>query len=260
MKQTIIRLDYDYLFEDEIERIVKNSINFLTEKKYKMNSRTLSEYKINVNMEQLNVDNNQAFNMQENNKEEFSSFINKEKDTTINITKNFTTMTVKYNSFEKFENLIEEFNEIVDKIKNIREGFSFNRIGIRKTNFYILKDINQINNYFETNTLDFNKLITDKNKIITKNSMESFLYSDYKVNQMCNTARGVLTDKEKNKEEQVYQVILDIDVYKDEIKDNEINLKDMNDKLFKIYKSALNVDFLENLKKENYDDGVIIRS
>ncbi len=34
----------------------------------------------------------------------------------------------------------------------------------------------------------------------------------------------------------------------------------MNNIVFEVYKSALNINFLENLKKKNYEDEVIIKN
>ena len=56
LRQMIIRVDYDYLFDEDIENIVKKRYKELIESGYKMNSKTLAEYNINVNIN--NVYNN----------------------------------------------------------------------------------------------------------------------------------------------------------------------------------------------------------
>lgn len=50
LRQMIIRVDYDYLFDEDIENIVKKRYKELIESGYKMNSKTLAEYNINVNI------------------------------------------------------------------------------------------------------------------------------------------------------------------------------------------------------------------
>lgn len=258
LKQMIIRIDYDYLFKEDIESIVKNCYDYLIDNDYKMNSKTLAEFNINVDIENLTSEDNGGINMKDNNKEVFSSFVKKENNIVIDITKNFTTMTVNYNNFVRFNQLIEDFSKITGEIKKVRKGIEIKRVGIRKFNFYILKDISKINEYFEQNLFDFNKMVEDKNDFIVKQTIESFKFENYKVNELGNITKGILTNENKEKSK-VYQVVLDIDVYDDEIENNDIHLEKMNEVLFNVYKSALNINFLEKLKKENYEDEVIMK-
>lgn len=256
LKQMIIRIDYDYLFEEDIEMIVKKSYSQLIESGYKMNSKTLAEYNINVNIENLTSDEKNGISMKNNNKEEFSSFI--KDNIVIDITKNFATLTVNYKKFEQFEDIIEDFSKIIEEIKIVRKGLEIKRIGIRKINFYIFKNIKNINDYFETNIFSFNELEEKNESLMVKQTIESFKYKNYKINELGNISRGILKNGKK-KDLKVYQIVLDIDVYDDENTEKDINLREMNDIVFDIYKSALNIKFLEKLKEENYKDEVIIK-
>ena len=258
LKQMIIRIDYDYLFEKDMENIVQNSYSYLIDNDYKMKSSTLAEFKVDLNTINKTSDNNNVVRVDNSDKEEFFSFVKDENNIVIDITRNFATMTVNYEKFIYFNNLIEEFSKVVEKIKNIRKGLEIKRIGIRKINMYILKDINKINEYFETNLFSLHALLEDKESLLAKQTLERFMMGEYKVNELCNISQGILAD-ENGKQQTAYQVIVDIYVYDDIVKNNEICLEKINEEVFKVYKSALKIEFLEKLKKENYQDEVLIK-
>lgn len=252
LKNTVIRLDYDYLFEEDIELVVKNLNPFLIKKDYKMNSKTLNEIQIGFQMNKLDSNENPVdFNRKV--KEEFSSYIHKDRNIVIDITRNYATMTVKYKENKNFEEIIDVFEEIKNQISQSREGIGLNRIGIRKTNIYFLKNINNINKYFEEKLFSFNSLIPNENVIIKK-QIERFKYDNYNVNQNSEIQLGEYNNEENNNEENIYRIIFDIDIYDETIQNNKIDLGRMNDGIFKIYKSNLKEEFLDNLKEKNYEN------
>ena len=106
-----------------------------------------------------------------------------------------------------------------------------------------------------------NQLYLEKNEksLMVKQTIESFKYKDYKINELGNISKGIITNPNGEKFD-AYQVVLDIDVYNDKDIKEKINLEEMNNIVFEVYKSALNINFLENLKKENYEDEVIIKN
>ena len=257
LRQMIIRLDYDYLFEEDIEKIVKESYKYLIENGYKMNSKTLSEFNINLDINNLEqIENNEIRINNNNNKEEYSSFI--KNNVVIDITKNFATMTVDYEKFILFEQLERDFFNIAVKIINVREGLEIKRIGIRKINSYLFKSIDKINKYFEKGLFCIDPIIKENKVFNVKQVIENFMLGKYKVNEIGNISKGLIT-KDNQEQFDAYQVILDIDVYDDIVEKNEINLKEINELIFNIYVSALNIDFLEKLKKENYNDEEFIK-
>ena len=257
LRQMIIRVDYDYLFDEDIENIVKKRYKELIESGYKMNSKTLAEYNINVNINNITEEENNSVSMKNNNKEEYSSF--KKENIVIDITRNFATITDEYKKFESFEAIVSDFSKIIEEIRNVREGLEIKRIGIRKINSYLFKDINRINDYFEPTLFSFNELEKNEKSLMVKQTIESFKYKDYKINELGNISKGIITNPNGEKFD-AYQVVLDIDVYNDKDINEKINLEEMNNIVFEVYKSALNINFLENLKKENYEDEVIIKN
>ena len=253
LRQTIIRLDYDMLFDRDIKEYVEKIYPYLIDKEYKMNTNTMSNYNVNVNMDELNNITNVNTNT-----ENYFSFKNDIKDITVDITKDVTTLTIEYNKYEKFEDIAEVFNETVKLLAKIRKGFSFNRIGLRKVNMFFIKDIEKINDYLEKDTFSLTNYINDsKINLEIKNIVETFEIQNYKVNKNVTVSKGVFVD-ENRKEQEAYQIMLDIDIYNDEMKENSANIIDMNKIIFDIYKDSFKYEFLDNLKKENYKDEVIL--
>ena len=223
-----------------------------------MNSRTISEVNINFNISNLQDKNqNIDFNNQ-NQQEEFISFINESQNITIDITKNFASLTINYTQNVDFDIIAEIFNKIAEEIKSAREDIRLNRIGIRKVNLYIFKTLENINEYFEETLFNFNELI-EKNKISIKQQLESYIYDNYKVNQNSEIQKGILVDNLTMQEEERYRIILDLDIYDDQIQENEIDIEKMNANLFELYKANLKEEFLNNLKSENYENEEILK-
>ena len=63
---------------------------------------------------------------------------------------------------------------------------------------------------------------------------------------------------ENKKENDAYQIMLDIDIYNDKMKENSADIINMNNIIFEIYKDSLKYEFLNNLKTENYKDKEIL--
>lgn len=254
LKKSILRLDYDYLFEENMEEIIKNLNPYLNNEGFRMKAKTMAELSTNINGDKLIQEEQIIFNKTK--QEKFPSYISEDQNVILDISRNFTTITVNYKENKPFEEIMEIFNRIISEIRKVREGLNLNRIGIRKINLYLLKNIENINNYFEESIFSFNS--QDLKKVLLKQQLEVFNYNSYKVNLRSEINQGVITENE-NKESIAYRVSLDIDVYDDVLEKNQIDLKTMNQDLFEIYKSNLKVEFLEDLKKENYKNEELIK-
>jgi len=260
LKQMIIRLDYDFLFDEDIDTIIKKVYKKLIRNGYRMNSQTLAEFEINTQniIENFNSSNN-FVGVKNKRNEEFYSFSKEENKVRIDIARNFATMTVNYEIFKSFDELNSDFEIVVDEIIKVREGMCYNRIGLRKINAYLLRDINNINKYFEKSTIEIGNMCSE---VIVKQNIEQFkMESNYKANKIINVNKVILTDKIKKTEENFYQIHLDIDVYNDSKmgQKEKINMKDINNNLFNIYKDSLTLNFLEQMKQLSFQNEEIIK-
>ena len=258
LKQAIIRLDYDYLFEEQLEGVIKKLYDSFMKKSYRMNSGTLEGLNINVNMEQLMKNEDAGIDFKRKESEPFSSFKNKEENIQIDITKRYSTITVLYENnkkFKNFEKIIEKYNEISNAILNIREGLSFQRIGIKKTNFYILTNLNNINTYFEESLFKLNNM----NETLENKKQEEIFYSGkYTIKQDSEITKVNLINKSNGKEIPAYKIVINIDTYNDKVEPKNIELENLNNTLFNVYKENLKEDFLNDLLKENYKNEELI--
>lgn len=121
------------LFKKDLERFIEKIYQDLVKDGYKMSKNTLSNFNIDINMDNMNNVKNDT--------ENFISFKSMDGNINIDITKEAITMIIEYNEFSNFEKFAKVFNMMQKKLKNIRIGFSFNRIGIRKINAWLIKDI-----------------------------------------------------------------------------------------------------------------------
>ena len=257
LKTTVLRLDYDYLFEEDIEQIIKQLNTFLIKKGYKMNSKTLSEIRIGFNIQSFN-NAEDPVNINKKAKEQVSSFINKDGNIILDITRNFSTMTINYKYNKPFEEIIEVFNEVINQVKVVRENISLNRIGLRKYNMYFMENLDLINNYFEESLFGFNDAFKKKDTLI-KQQAEKYKKDKYFVNQKSEIQVGTYRDSKTKEEKDIYRILLDIDLYDEKLNDNDIDLNKMNLFVFEIYKSNLKEQFLNELQKENFESKEIFK-
>ena len=173
LKKSILRLDYDYLFEENMEEIIKNLNPYLNNEGFRMKAKTMAELSTNINGDKLIQEEQIIFNKTK--QEKFPSYISKDQNVILDISRNFTTITVNYKENKPFEEIMEIFNRIISEIRKVREGLNLNRIGIRKINLYLLKNIENINNYFEESIFSFNS--QDLKKVLLKQQLEVFNYN-----------------------------------------------------------------------------------
>lgn len=261
LKQTIIKVDYDYLFDDYINEVMKKIDSFLGERGYVIENKYMSEFGLKVDFERLNNDENANFldniNLEKDKREKYYSFTNNDKRIRIDITKEYFAITVDYLEYIPFEELNELYEKIMEELKNVRSNIKIKRVGLRKFNIYMMKNIEDIGNFFEDDIFSFASKNLNSYSFLGKSSLDIYSYNGYKVNQTANIAQGYMsTDTEETTT--VYQLILDFDVYVDQI-EKDVSLTDMNDNLFSIYKNSLKEDFLIRLKENNFKDERIFK-
>lgn len=260
LKQTIVRIDYDYMFDDYVEKTMKNIDSFLSDKGYAIKSNFMSQFGLKVDFDKLTNDINanlmDNINVESDKREKFISFINEEKHIKIDITREYSAITVEYQEHIHFDEILEIFEKIVEELYNSRNNLQVKRLGLRKINIYMMKNIDKIKDYFENDIFVFVSSKLPSYQFIGKNSFDNYIYNGYTVNQIANIAQGFLQTNDEPK--LINQLALDLDIYV-ENPPKDISLKDMNDKLFEIYKNSLTESFLNKLLTDKFEDKEIFK-
>ncbi len=260
LKQTIVRIDYDYMFDEYVEKTMKNIDSFLAGKGYTIRNNFMSQFGLKVDVEKLTNDINanlmDNINIESDKREKFNSFINEEKHIKIDITREYSAITIEYQKHIHFDEISKIYNKIVEELYKSRNNLQIKRVGLRKINIYMMKNIDKRNDYFEKHIFPFSSKNLPTYKFVGKNSFDNFLYNGYTVNQIANIAQGYL---QKNEDEKLlYQLALDIDIYvENPLK--EVSVEDMNNKLFEIYKNSLTEKFLNKLLSDKFEDEEIFK-
>lgn len=253
LKQTIVRIDYDYIFDDCVEKTMKNIDEFLSDKRYSIKNSFMSQFGLKVDFDKLNnnLDTNimDTINVESDKREKFFSFINEEKNIKIDITHEYSAITIDYVKHVHFDEINEIFSKIIEELQKARKNLQIKRVGLRKVNIYMLKNLEKLTDYFEDHIYTFASSNLDTYQFIGKNSYDNFIYNGYTVNQIANIAQGYM--QTPNGPEPINQLALDFDVYI-ENPVGEVPLEDMNNSLFEIYKNSLKEQFLNELTNENF--------
>lgn len=255
LKQTIVRIDYDYMFDEYVENTMKNVDKFLSDKGYTIKNNFMSQFGLKVDFDKLSSDLNtnimDTINVESDKREKFVSFVNEEKHIKIDITREYSAITVEYAKHIHFDEICEIFEKIVEELQNERKNLQIKRIGLRKINIYMMNDLSKINKYFENHIFTFASSNLDSYQFIGKNSYDNYLYNNFTVNQIANIAQGYIQTNDGPK--MLNQLALDFDVYV-ENPSEKISLEEMNNSLFDIYKNSLTKEFLNELMTENYSN------
>ena len=260
LRQTIIRMDYDYMFDEYIEKTMKNLDSFLGEKGYSIKNNFMSQFGLKVDFDKLNSDINtnimDTINVESDKREKFVSFINEEKHIKIDVTHEYSAITIEYTKHIHFDEICEIFNKISEELHNARKNIKIKRLGLRKINVYMMHDISKINDYFGENVFTFSSSDLDTYQFIGKNSYDNYKYKEYIVNQIANITQGYLQTNTNS--QLLYQLTLDFDIYvENPVK--KVSLEDMNERIFEIYKNSLTERFLNNLLNEKFSSKEIFK-
>ncbi len=245
LKQIIIRVDYKNIVEINKEIIEKIQF-YLKDKSF----TDYSEETENI-LESNNVERITVYKFSDEN-----SLIE------LKISKYYTYITLKikkYNNFEIYKNIIVY---ILLELKNKNPLLKIQRMGIRKINSVIIKNLNLLYNYFENNY--FPLLLLQNNNDITdfENIKNEFVDVIRKDEANYNIKRVIISGEQTDIKEKIFQIILDIDGYivGNEIKEaffeeKNINQKinNINDMIFEIFKKSITQEFLNNLLNKDFE-------
>lgn len=243
LKTIIVRADFQGVFEPEMEKVVPEVKVWAKEHGYAYAEKPANHVNI--------VLNNGLFKSEQN-VQKIYSFSNITNGFTLDVTKEFVCLKIQTNCYIPFE----DYSEIVPEITKLFESnvtyFSVIRFGLRKINKCCVADKDDINKLFNNLYVSYYNELEDLTNISSGHT-NVFEYSKYKFNYITN----IVKTQKDNKD--VYDVVIDIDAYArdnetiEELMKDEQKQSEVNDLVFKIYKSSLSEEFINMLTS---DDGI----
>lgn len=265
LKQIMFRLDYEGTMEADIsEGVLALRQDFFDAGFVNMNERTENQVDVQLKMN-LNIPDENSFSVNNTNKNLVYSFSSPNNEM-LELSKNFFTLTINIDKiYESFDKYIELLAKTIDKVRSTSPYFRALRMGLRKINICYLDNLDDLAVYFTKGAFNIDDIVlqfTDC-KCIASNMVTILMKEGYRVNYIRNLQEGV-RQLEDGKERTAYQVVLDVDVYKEghqEIAPSLSNKEDIRDMLtkqntieFEIFIKSLKKEFIEELKKDTFAD------
>ncbi len=251
LKNVIIRIDFQGVFEPEMERL-------LTLIKPVVKGKGFSRYlkkqnnQIKVDVENLNSQDSSLSKVVQS--QEIHSFVNEDRGYVLDLASSFVCLNINSTSYTPFEDYSSLVSEIAKIYKNNIDFASINRVGIRKMNVCMFEDREKIKEFFSPEFFGYFKSIPGAHTF-TSRRQDIFGIDLYKVNLSCNIEQGTAAGKT------LYRVLLDSDIYVDnaETIKNGVDFLQMNRLLFDIYVSSLTEKFIVALcgDDESKFEGII---
>ncbi len=264
LKQIIFRLDFEGLLEKDVEECVFE----LRQKFYgagftHMNRRTENQADIQIKID-LNVSSENEYSVNSVNEGvvyNFSSDVNEE----IELSKNFFTLTIdadkEYKTFDKYISLLSDSIEI---IKSSSPYFRALRMGLRKINICFLKELDLTSSFFSKAAFNVEELRHQFSDFdcTGSNMVTLFVNDGYCINYVRNIQKGAM-QQEDGTQDTVYQIALDIDVYREsdkelkpvlsENKSIETTLKEQNKVEFEMFIKSLTNAMIEKMTEDDFE-------
>lgn len=251
LKSVIFRIDFQGVFEPEMEKI-------LTLVKPLVKSKGFSRYlrkknnEIQINVGDLETPESPLSKLVKS--QEIHSFINEDRGYVLDLSSSFVCLNINSTAYTPFEDYCAIISEIANIYKENIDFISVNRVGIRKINVCMLEKKERINEFFSSDYFGYFNAIQNTNTV-SSNRKDIFVIDVYKVNLSCNIEQGLAENRT------LYKVSLDADIYVDDVSviEKGINFGVMNDILFDVYVSSLTEKFRAALSgdDETLFEGII---
>lgn len=245
LKTIIIRIDFQGVFEPEMEKILLQIKPYLKAKSFtRYEKKTTNQIEIDV------LTGNQQSGTGKIQSQEVHSFINDDNGYVLEVSSSFICLNISSTKYSPFESYSVIVSDIANVYKQSIDFFTVKRLGIRKINICMIDNKKRIKEFFSPAYFGYFDAIDTANTLIS-NRRDLFNIDKYRINLFCNIEQGF-----SNKQE-LYKVSLDVDAYIDntEIIDqviyNQAELQKMNDLLFDIYINSLTQDFQTALSSED---------
>ena len=258
LKQIIFRLDFQGVLNDDVEKCVMQLRQKFFEAGYiNMGNRTENEFDFQVKMN-LNIPNENQFSISNTNQSLVYNFTSNNKEI-LEISKSFFTLTVDIEKlYEKFDKYVTLLAESIEVIKNVSPYFNALRIGLRKINICFLDNIADLSTYFSRAAFNIDDVVNQFSDYgcAASNMVTILSKDDYQINYVRNIQEGVM-QQEDGSQNPTYQIVIDIDVYKEGNKEIlallsdkqnvENNLKLQNTIEFEVFIKSLNNELIESV-------------
>lgn len=268
LKQIIFRLDFQGVLNDDVEKCVMQLRQKFFEAGYiNMGNRTENEFDFQVKMN-LNIPNENQFSISNTNQSLVYNFTSNNKEI-LEISKSFFTLTVDIEKlYEKFDKYVTLLAESIEVIKNVSPYFNALRIGLRKINICFLDNIADLSTYFSRAAFNIDDVVNQFSDYgcAASNMVTILSKDDYQINYVRNIQEGVM-QQEDGSQNPTYQIVIDIDVYKEGNKEIlallsdkqnvENNLKLQNTIEFEVFIKSLNNELIELLKQDSFQNNAI---
>lgn len=238
LDEIIMRLDFQGVLQAEMEKILLVVKPYLKEKQF-------NRYSENVNNQAVF----EGASVKEASSQIEYSFINEVCGYTLKLSNTSIILSVKTTGYSPFENYSEVFSHVSEIYKNEIDFFTVKRFGLRKINYCYVKNLDEIEIYFDPTYYCCHEPIEDFGTMKTNRVSQ---LSDGKRNLNLRFA----VDQGEIDKDQYYRVTLDSDIYS--IDESTIldligtrqSMQAVNEILFKVYCNVLSDQLIEILSNE----------
>lgn len=236
LNEVIMRLDFQGVFQAEMESVLIKAKLFLKQKGF-------DRYIEKVNNQIINNDGT----IQDVKSQIVYSFSSENSGYKLDLSTTCVVLSVKTQGYSSFEEYSEIFRHLIDIYRDKIAFFTCKRFGLRKINFCFVNEIGAVNKYFSNKYYSCHvpDVSFEPQNIERKDHLTC---GNKKLNLIYAVEQGKLGDKD------AYKVTLDTDIYLIEQTEIEKMLSDqqgllaINDIAFKIYLASITDNMIELLR------------
>ena len=134
LRQTILRIDYDYLFPDSLTSLASQIDEELKKDNYTVENKSKSEVDLFINIDNMNQDEIiKSLSNTKIEKEDIYFFTNQNKNIFIEIGKEYSSITVNHNEYINFNVIKSIMDLIISKVILVKNNIQVKRVGLRKS-------------------------------------------------------------------------------------------------------------------------------
>lgn len=275
LKKILIRIDFLQVQDVDIDNIVQKVRDYFFESEFKLYQNVVplaSMQTDNIITGVNSIDINQPVSAVSIINETVKEYQFQKNELVIKLSSRYLIIEENignnYKGSDTYEYIIEK---LMDAVYKENSYVSLQRIGLRKFNSLVFKEIKNINKFFDSkifNQSDTIEKYKSFGNILCDADSKLSIISEKKgckANIVTDIQTGEYSSEISGETGQAIQAVLDIDIYKDDFEKTE-NMSDyivkkyklLNEELFEIYKSALTEEFYKALLDGTVQDSDIL--